>query len=725
MTQVHAEVSPKSRLDVLGGSFKGLAMKGRLDGMLLTMEAEQHFVNEERKVIEAVYSFPLPSEATLLGLSVKIGERELLARVTEKNKAELEYEEAIEAGDGAILLNSHGSGIYSVNVGNLQPGEEVVLCYTWAQLQAQRQGQIRIHLPTVIAPRYGRPKRFGFMEHEVPESNVLCNYPLALELLVCGQLARAEVKCPQYSLDHQQADEGRIHTLGAGASLDRDLILNLRPGEAEIPEATAAPDLEGTTVLATFNPLFNKTENPSPRLIKLLVDGSGSMGGVSIKQARIGLNAILESLRSQDRFSLHVFGSSCQNLMSRDTSGKEDLEAALRKIGQLDSNHGGTELEAALKKVLSIHDADCQQEDLLLITDGEVWAEDLVQRVQQAGQRIFVVGVGCSPAEGILTSLATSTGGAIEFVTPGEDMAARIFAHYQRMNQPRATGMRVEWPGEVLEEHLPAVIYSGDSVLAMARLADLKGDAVSLVLDGEDGECWRGSIKLISCKEESPSVASRIRVDQLIKRSGSSRSEEELKQLALSYQLASPYTAHIVVDPRSEGEKSSGMPELRKVPQMMAAGWHGMGAVAYHAEMANVARDSVRGHVGRFNRAEPSEQVLCCNAPLPESSNQLFDAMNNGAEQPFGHWLLNELTTLAGLAEYSQLSELHRQLSALDDGTLDMESCCLIALYLWYKAGRKLRLSRADRSRLVIRAEALRDSELWIRVSEACDFIVD
>jgi Ca-activated chloride channel family protein len=724
MTEVHTAVSPKTRLDVFGGVFKGLAMKGRLDGMLLTMEAEQRFVNEERKVIEAVYSFPLPSEATLLELSVKIGERELVARVTEKNKAELVYEQAIEAGDGAILLNSHGSGIYSVNVGNLKPGEEVVLCYKWAQLLAQRQGQIRVHLPTVIAPRYGRPGRFGFMQHEVPDSNVLSSYPLSLDLLVCGQLAGAEVKCPQYSLDHRQEEEGRVYTLGAGATLDRDLVLNFRPGEAEMPEATAAPDLEGLTVLASFNPLFNNAENPSPRLIKLLVDGSGSMGGVSIQQARIGLKAILESLRSQDRFSLHVFGSGCHNLMSRDTSGKEDMEAALRKIGQLDANYGGTELEAALKKVLSIHDPGCKQEDLLLITDGEVWAEDLVQRVQQAGQRVFVVGVGCSPAEGLLTSLATSTGGAIEFVTPGEDMAARIFTHYQRMNQPRAAGMRVEWPGEVLEEDLPAVIYSGDSVLAMARLADLKGDAVALVLDGEGTERWRGSIKLISCKEESPSVASRIRVDQLIKRSGSSRSEEELKQLALNYQLASPYTAHVVVDPRSESDKSSGMPELRKVPQMMAAGWHGMGAVACHAEMANVARDSVESLASHFNRSKSSKNKVCRDAPRPMPS-ELLSTMKKGVEQLFGHWLLAELTTLEGLAKYSQLSELHRQLSALDDGALDMESCCLIALYLWYKAGRKLPLSRADRIRLVKQAEALRDSELWNRVSEACDFTVD
>ena len=52
------------------------------------------------------------------------------------------------------------------------------------------------------------------------------------------------------------------------------------------------------------------------------------------------------------------------------------------------------------------------------------------------------------------------------------------------------------------------------------------------------------------------------------------------------YQLASRFTAFVVTVAREAGEQAQTLPELRAVPQMLAAGWGGMGLVGEPRAMA-------------------------------------------------------------------------------------------------------------------------------------------
>jgi hypothetical protein len=53
--------------------------------------------------------------------------------------------------------------------------------------------------------------------------------------------------------------------------------------------------------------------------------------------------------------------------------------------------------------------------------------------------------------------------------------------------------------------------------------------------------------------------------------------EVAAQEMAVRYRLASPYTNWLAIAERPEGEKAQGMPELRTVPQTLAAGWGGTG----------------------------------------------------------------------------------------------------------------------------------------------------
>ena len=70
-----------------------------VNDLMVEAEMTQRYRNLESTNIEAVYTFPLPLDAVLLGFDVEIAERKLAGTVVEKTASERRYEEAIVDGE--------------------------------------------------------------------------------------------------------------------------------------------------------------------------------------------------------------------------------------------------------------------------------------------------------------------------------------------------------------------------------------------------------------------------------------------------------------------------------------------------------------------------------------------------------------------------------------------------------------------------------------------------
>ena len=136
---------------------------------------------------------------------------------------------------------------------------------------------------------------------------------------------------------------------------------------------------------------------------------------------------------------------------------------------------------------------------MLLITDGEIWqAQEMIAAARASGHRVFAIGVGTSPAEGVLRSLAEATGGACEFATPGEALEAAA----ERMLRAHPSAALARWPRSigdaepVWQTTLPTSVFGGDTVIAFAECLTLQrqaGIARLLAVDaqGEETELAR------------------------------------------------------------------------------------------------------------------------------------------------------------------------------------------------------------------------------------------
>ena len=76
-------------------------------------------------------------------LEREIGGRLLKGVVVEKKAAEEKYEDAVEAGDAAVMLEAIEPGLYTMNVGNLLPQETAKITFRFYVID---EGRVALHV---------------------------------------------------------------------------------------------------------------------------------------------------------------------------------------------------------------------------------------------------------------------------------------------------------------------------------------------------------------------------------------------------------------------------------------------------------------------------------------------------------------------------------------------------------------------------------------------------
>ena len=573
----------------LASSLQSVAIDGHLHGLLLHLRMHQQYHNLGDHAIEVVYTFPLPFGATLLGLHAEIDGQRLQGTVLAKKEASQRYEQALSDGDTPIMVERSASGLYSANLGHLRPGESARIEIEFAHLLRLEQDQIRITLPTTVAPRYGDAHGGGGMApHESVNANLLVSYPLSINILLHGAAAQAMVHSPSHAVALALQGDATLVSLRAGAFLDRDFVLLLQGLQGQ-SFVRVAPDGAQFAVLASFCPVV-PLQKEQALLLKILVDCSGSMGGDSIQAARRALHEVLQDLHPKDQISYSRFGSSVvHDLPCLQTCTAATLKKVAQRIAETDADLGGTEMNAALLGTYALR-ADMpeqQAKNILLITDGEIWdLAAVVAAARQSGHRIFAIGVGSAPAESLLRDLAQQTGGACELVAPNQDIAAVIVRMARRMRTAQCQNVAVDWgQSPFWQTAVPQMLYGGDTVHLGARF-DTVPQSCPVLSWQIDGVAMHSSTARIDT-DTSDLLARMVAAQQIQELESSQLASGQALELALRYQLVTQRTNLLLVHVRAEDKKGDGLPTLEQVSHMQAAGWGGVGSVMAEADFSD------------------------------------------------------------------------------------------------------------------------------------------
>ena len=574
-------------------------------------------------------------------------------------------------------------------MGNLAPGEVATVRFRYGLLLRWNGDRVGLVLPTTIAPRYGDPASGGMEPHQTPTYGVGAERAFRAKVSARGVLSQASWTSPSHHIAVASEGEQTTIALDGAAAMDRDLVLEARSTAAPVAEALVARDGDGWVALASFRPEMPRPASvPEGRVVKIVVDCSGSMSGDSIAQVRVAGERILNSLGPADRFDIVAFGSTHRVLFGREAPATaSNLAQAQRFVGNLDADLGGTEIEAALDATYQIGGEGSVRRNVLLITDGEAWNTNAaVEKARASGHRIFTVGVGSAVAEPFVRALAEATGGACELVAPRSDMSERIHRHFQRIGATPVRAAHLRWPAPALRalpDPLPPP-FPGDTMHLFGWFAERPSGTVALELALADGSTLSQQMAIGAAPaQDEPSLTDLARL-AAARRLGTIAGEAEATALAVRYQLMSEWTNYLVVHVREAAAKADGLPDLAKIPQVLAAGWHGIGTV----------------HSGR----ELYDSALALPAMLRRAT-VLADERGSADDRPAATAaeLLAVLSErLPKIPAFDELvdwlpGEIRDGLAALVDGGVDAESVVVVFLYLLAESEAGQGLDRHER----------------------------
>src|SRR3954470_19759141 len=109
---------------------EGVQLRARVVDRVAEVTVEQRFGNPFSDPVEAVYIFPLAGGCAVSRFEMQVGARIIQGKVEERGEARRQYVEAIEQGKRAALLEQERDDVFTVQVGNITPGEEITVRLT-------------------------------------------------------------------------------------------------------------------------------------------------------------------------------------------------------------------------------------------------------------------------------------------------------------------------------------------------------------------------------------------------------------------------------------------------------------------------------------------------------------------------------------------------------------------------------------------------------------------
>ena len=482
---VAAETGEELRL-----AMQSLFLAGRVLPVGARLTVRHVFQSEEKKRLEAIYAFALPRDAALRRFQVSgpgFSVRSELKPVAEAVKV---YEAGLEKGNLATLARQYGDGIVNLTLGNLRPGETVTVTLQLLAGVEMRDDGLRFRFPFTLAPSYhARAKSArmpdGMGEMELPEDEfgdvILPRFAqdasglhqVGFDLSVWMPEQIQELASPSHPVRVLREDGHRVRVCLAGERdvPDRDLVLDVR-AKTSFSGALAGlgSDGKGYFAATVASTAFGSLPHMARRTV-LVLDRSGSMGGLPIGQARKAMEACLAALAEDDLFGIVAFDNHVERFQDRLLPATQDNRDRAREFLCGINARGGTELAGAVLAAAEM--LRREGGDILVVTDGQVFGtETILAQARAAAVRIHCLGIGSASQDRFLALLARETGGVSRFVTPRERVDVPAVDLFASIGRPVATGIAAQVDGfatSAIAPEPPSAVFAGSPLVVFGE----------------------------------------------------------------------------------------------------------------------------------------------------------------------------------------------------------------------------------------------------------------
>ncbi|MEH2240563.1 VIT domain-containing protein [Nostoc sp.] len=548
----------------------------KIAGNLSRFEVIQSFENPFTQSLEAVYIFPLPDEAAVDDMEIKIGNRIIKGNIKKREEAVAIYEKAKQEGRTAGLLEQQRDNIFTQSLANIKPGEQIDVTIRYTESLKFEAGNYEFVFPMVVGPRYipGTPIDSSGDTDQVPDASRITppvvpegtrtRHNINVTVEIDAGLPISEVRSPSHQLKIEHSGQiVRIQLAGEDTIPNKDLILRYQVSgkETQSTVLTQADDRGGHFAIYLIPALEYSTDEIVPKDVVFLVDTSGSQSGDPLWKCQELMRRFINGLNPNDTFTIIDFSDKVRQLSKKPLPNTPENRAqAIAYINNLQAD-SSTEMLNGIRTAINFPTPAGRLRSVVLLTDGyignenEILAE--VQQHLQPGNRLYSFGVGSSVNRFLLNRIAEIGRGISQIIRhdePTEEVAEKF---YRQINNPVLTNIQISWQGDTeLPVIYPAIapdLFSEQPLVLFGRKQDKANGNLQISGIAAGGKHYEKTFNLKFEETENLAVAQlwgRACIKDLMNQMVSFETKagvEAVTETALTYQLLSQYTAFVAV----------------------------------------------------------------------------------------------------------------------------------------------------------------------------------
>ena len=385
-------------------------LNSNVNEIYATTELIQYFTNPLDSAIELSITFPIKEEISLTKFVVIIGDKVVLSKVMEKEKAEEKYSDSIASGNqGFISRYNEEMTNYSVNIGNINPKQQLKLNTIFIQMVGSQDMSYEFDIMEKYPSFHYKELNENEPRNKIIKSNIKIETQSKITRLIApfydeeakkkskyevtfsGDLKKADIKYTKNPDDEKNKNvikaPNRIGKPGVG----------FFPGQANKPTFYSSfcilfrtENMNKPILYYQYNPELKETSysinyvypskslknipitthpdqdnqvsysskyedneiNETPGLFIFLIDQSGSMSGKSIELVKQALLLFIQSLPVGSYFQLIGFGTTFKKYNDEPVEyNQENVKNIINVINDLKANMGGTNISGPLDNI--------------------------------------------------------------------------------------------------------------------------------------------------------------------------------------------------------------------------------------------------------------------------------------------------------------------------------------------------------------------------------------
>ena len=536
-------------------------------------EIDQVFANDSETDLEAIYSFPIPEQASLSELSLWIDGKEVVGEVLEKERARKVYEDQAAKGNDTAIAEKDDYKTFNVSVYPVRAKDETrvrVVYYQPLEIDAN-------------IGRYVYPLAEGGVDEEriafwSVDDKVYGSF--RFELILKSAFPVAEVRLPAHQekavIEKIQSDDETESAAGdvykvvidspEGDALTRDIVFYYRLAEdvpARVELIPYRADAESTgTFMVVVTPAADLQRISEGVDWTFVLDVSGSMRGGKIATLVKGVSRVIGKMSPEDRFRIVTFNQTASDFTGGYiTATPANVQSTLSKIGSIQAG-GSTAFFAGLKMAYHGLDDD-RTTGVILVTDGvanvgPTQHADFLRLLETYDVRLFTFVIGNSANRPLLDRLAKDSGGFAMNISDSDDIIGRIIQAKNKILFENMHDVELKFHGEKVKNLTPQTaggLYQGQQLIVFGQYEGTGAVEVELKakISGE-ARSWTCTAELPGVDTDNPelerlwALSSIDGIMEEIREKGEdSALVKEVTRLGEEYSLVTDYTSMIVI----------------------------------------------------------------------------------------------------------------------------------------------------------------------------------